>query len=430
MRKHLLIALSLIVGVCVTMAVLSATAAPNVAEIEPNDDPTHATLLSSYDNAVTGSISPTGDLDYFALPGINTTWGIIALADTLSSTDSTSATLDFLAADGTTVLQSDTGSWERGSGIALQNYASGSLTQYLRLNEFGNDAPVTAYTLRYYNTVIATQPEVEPNDTRATGTPSSFTMRGVLSPTGDVDCFQFQGRISDTIVIALNADPEDDGSPIDPALELVAPSDVVLKTANVTGLGGKEFIRYPNLPGNGVYAYCVDTAGGSGGSNATYTVGLVREVAGLYFPGYTVLTTWMNPRPGDYALVGDVLSFRLTFSSTSPLTIPGGINLATTYSPLCLSLIDTQPTAATTSTGYVNWYGLKPELAPFEVYSVTLNLRAQVPCSDQLFGSYNLPYYFTGGGQSRNYAIWRSVFVPLILRDLSAPRRIPRTLRL
>lgn len=191
------------------------------------------------------------------------------MLDTLSSTTSKRGTLTALRADGTTVSQTDIASWERGSGIALQNYADGSATHYLRVNDDDNDETITTYTIRYYRTIVNTQPEAEPNDTRSTGTPSSFTMNGVISPDGDVDCFAFHGRAGDTILIALHGDPEGDGSPIDPVLELVDPSDTVLKKVNVSGTAGKEFIEYVGLASAGVYAYCVRDKDGAGGAGAT-----------------------------------------------------------------------------------------------------------------------------------------------------------------
>jgi len=415
MKKSALIAIGLSL---VMMGVISVPIqAAFVNETEPNDTPATANPLSPGDT-LTGAVNLAGDLDFYALGGVNTGWGFIALLDTTASAPGTRATLTAFANDGATVLQSDTGSWERGSGIALQNYASGSLTHYLRVNEEGDDATVPTYNLRYYQTVTDSQPEAEPNGTRLTGTPSSFTHSGVIAASGDVDCFAFQGRTGDNVLIALNGDPEGDGSPVDPLVELIAPNQAVLKTANVSGLGGKEFLEYSGLASAGVYAYCVRAAAGVGGNLATYKAGLVRN-GFLYFPDYTYSATWLNPRPGNYALIGDLLSFQLSVTNTSPLRIPGNIRMTASYSSACLDFVNAIPPETTSSPGYVSWDGQKPAgLDPGEVYSVQMNMQALKQCSDAIDQDLGLDYYFTGTGTTVNYDIYRGVFLPITLRSL------------
>jgi len=408
-----LIILFIGLSVAITVAFIVAVSAATPTEIEPNDTPAQANPLSP-GTPDTGAIIPIGDTDYYSLTGVNTTWGFIALLDTVDSTTSTRGTLTALGTDGTTVLQSDTGSWERGSGIALQNYADDSATHYLRVDEEGNDATVTTYAIRYFPTVVRTQPEVEPNGTRSTGTPSSFTMNGVISAAGDVDCFVFHGRAGDTILIALNGDPEGDGSVIDPVLELIAPTDAVLKSADISATGGKEFIEYVGLTSEGVYAYCVSDKGGGGGADATYMVGLVRN-GGLYYPSCTMRAAWLNSRPGSYARIGDLMTFQLAITNTSPLTIPGNIRITTTYSPTCLGLVSVMPPATTTSGGRVSWDGQKSGLVPGEVYSVTMTMLARNRCSDRVYQGTGVDYYFTGYGDSVPYTIWGSVYLPIAL---------------
>ena len=211
-QRILWIAMEILVGLGLVVGVVWAA-----SETEPNNNPGEANSLAP-DTIMDGTIDPIGDVDYYALNGVNATWGFIALLETDEA-----GTLTALGSDGTTVLQSDTGSWEQGAGIALQNFADGSATHYLRVNESGNDAAIP-YTLRYYNTVVTTQPEIEPNETAATGTPSSFTHAGTLSATDDTDCFAFHGRAGDTILLALNMDS---GGPANAALELRDSADTI-----------------------------------------------------------------------------------------------------------------------------------------------------------------------------------------------------------
>lgn len=414
MKKSALIAvgLSLVMTAIISVPIRAAF----VTETEPNDTPATANPLSRWDT-LAGAVNPAGDLDFYALEGVNTGWGFIALLDTTASPAGTRPTLTAYANDGATVLQSDTGSWEHGSGIALQNYASGSLTHYLRVNEEGDDETVPTYTLRYYQTVTDSQPEAEPNETRLSGTPSSFTHSGALAGAGDVDCFSFQGRSGDNVLIALNGDPEGDGSPVDPRLELIAPNETILKTVNVPGLGGKEFLEYNGLASAGVYAYCVRTAAGVGSNLASYKVGLVRN-GFLYFPDYSFSATWLNPRPGNFALIGDMLSFQLEVTNTSPLRIPGNIRMTASYSSACLDFESASPPETTTSPGYISWDGQKPGgLDPGETYSVQMNMRALKQCSDAIDQDLGLDYYFTGTGSTANYDIYKGVFLPLTLRS-------------
>lgn len=400
-------------GIMAALGLVVLAAAGTFSETEPNNTPATANPLAPGDT-VTGAISPIGDQDYFSIPGVNTTWGFIALLDTSAS--GTSAELDALRSDGTTVMQSDVGSWVKGSGIALQGFVDGGATHYLRVHKKGDNATVASYSLRYYQTIVTTQPEVEPNDTRLTGTPSSFTMSGTISSASDVDCYAFQGRSGDTILLALKGDPEGDGSPIDPALKLVSPTDAVLASADQTGVGGNEFIEYGPLASSGVYAYCVWASHGTGGPTATYKVGLVRN-GHLYLPDYTSNATWTNPRPGNYALVGDLLTFDLSAQNTSPLKIPGNIGMSAEYNSSCLDYVSSNPVASSVSPGEVSWDGQKPGgLNPGETYTVSLTTRARHGCQESLHQNFSLDYFFSGVGSDAPYKIWWNAYLPAILK--------------
>lgn len=411
--------LAAIIGLAVWLIAGTVGPVMAVAETEPNDSPATANDLAPREE-VNGSISPSNDIDYFAQDGINTGWGFIALLNTVSSTGSKDGTLTALGNDGATELQSDTGSWEFGSGIALQNFADGSLTHYLLVKEAGSDAEISAYTLRYYTTVTDAQPEAEPNETPAEGTPSSFTHSGTLNPAGDVDCYAFHGRAGDTILLAINGDPEGDDSPLDPVLDLIDPAGAVLKSADFTGPGGKEFIEYTGLASEGVYAYCVRDEAGGGDPSGTYKVGLVRNY-GLYFPSFTQGPTWLNPPPDNIAQIGDELTFRLEVHNTSPVSIPGNIRITTSYPANCLSLVSTSPEATSSSPGFVSWEGQKSGLAPGEVYFVTVTLRARVRCSDVLSQHTGLDYFFTGTGGYVDFSIETSLSPGILFPLLIAP---------
>lgn len=408
----LLAIIGIIVGA--TIIILTPIFATTISETEPNNSPAQANTLSSND-IISATIGTLNDADYFSIPGINTSWGFIALLDTSTATGSQQGTLTALRNDGTTLLQVDTGSWENGSGIALQNYADGNANLYLKVNEASDSNIISHYTLRYYQTIVVTKPEVEPNDTRATGTLSAYTHSGTLSTNADVDCFSFTGSTGDSMVFALNGDPEMDGSPVDPQLSLIAPDDTILKTANNGGVGSNEFIVYDSLPTDGIYAYCVSIASGTGGSNATYTVGLVKNEF-IYQPEHPIAPIQIDPPGNDWVQPGETLTFQMTITNTSFITIPGDINISASYDPSCLQPISTNPFTTSSSSNLLDWYGQKTTLIPGEVYSTTATFEALKPCSGYISQYTGLSYYITTGTKNVSYVIAHSLYLPLILR--------------
>jgi len=164
-----------------------------------------------------------------------------------------------------------------------------------------------------------------------------------------------------------------------------------------------------------VYAYCVSAAGGVAGVNATYTVGLTRNGA-LYLPDYALGTTWLNQPARGYALVNDLLTFRLAVTNTSPISIPDNIRLTTSFSAACLVLVSAVPTPTTSLPGYASWNGQKTGLAPGEVYSVTFTTRGQAQCGDTVYQDTGLAYYFTGAGDFLPYHVDANLYLPLAQR--------------
>ncbi|MCL4561461.1 MAG: hypothetical protein M1281_12710 [Chloroflexi bacterium] len=387
-------------------------AAASITEIDPNDSPDTANPLAPR-AVMYGAVDPKYDQDYFALQGLITSWGFIALLDTSDSSPIQVGVLSAYGSDGTTLLQSDEGSWEKGSGIALQKYADGDDMHYLSVAA-PLDQTISSYHLRYYQTIVKGQPEVEPNNDPAHGTPSSFTHNGVIDPPGDVDCYDFQGRAGDTILLAL----KNNGSALDPILKLISPTGGLLKESNWTRVGGNEFLESAPLPEAGVYAYCVSAGAGEGGPTETYQVGLVRN-GGLYYPDHSSGVSWLESRPGSDTKVGDILTFKLWVSNDSPLDIPDKIEISADYPAGCLELVSADPplTEAYTVPGRVSWVGQKTGLIPGEKYAVTVQMRALAPCQDRLRGGFSLPYYFTGWGGSAEFTIYEGhLYLPFVQR--------------
>lgn len=403
---------------CILLSLIILTGIVVAAdEIEPNNTTTTATFISAQ-TEMAGNINPIGDIDIYTINGINTLWGYIALLDTSASSESRLAVLSALDNTGMTV-QSDTGSWEFGYGIALQNFTGNNKPHYLKVTEEGNDDIVTPYTLRYFTTVIATQPEVEPNNTLATGTPSGFTHAGAINPIGDVDCYCFHGRAGDKVILAVNGDPEADEVVTDVVLELLDPSATVLKTADVSVGGGKEFIESSPLAGEGVYCYRISGKPGSGGPADTYNVGIIRN-GGLYFPSYSSWVDWLNQPEGGSLRIGQEMTLSLYGQNTSPVKISGNINLIAEYEDECFNVVETTPPATSSTAGRVAWDGQKTDLDPGETYSVQLTLRAKSKCTGVVWQNFSMDYFFTSTGNTVDYTIDQAKYLPalqLLLED-------------
>jgi hypothetical protein len=399
--KSMIIKSGLIIAACLFFEVPIAFGG---TEAESNDTPAQANSLPE-EEIMDGSIDPIADKDYFVIPGVNTGWGFIALVDTSESTTSKTVRIRAFDNSGTTLLQSDIGSWEKGSGIALQNFSDDEgLSHYLSVNEVGNDSTVSLYHLRYYETITDTQPELESNNNKASATPSSFTMAGTIDPVGDIDYYAFQGGAGDNILLALNGDPEGDGSPVDLVLKLRDPSGTVIATADVTGAGGKEFIEYLSLPTDGIYCYTVRDNAGGGSSTGTYKVGIVRN-GDLYFPSYTENPQWVNPPPDNKAHVNNNLIFKLSITNNSPILIPGNINHSLYYPAENFTFVSVSPAETSKYPGYVSWIGQKSGLNPGETYFVTATLKATAPGSVDVMQNTSVPYFFYGSGLTINVVI-------------------------
>jgi hypothetical protein len=387
-----------------------------VSESEPNNTFGTADSLTSGD-AMSGAISPVSDLDYFAIPGVNHLWGVIALLDTSTGAADPPGRLSMLRADGTTVLQTDSGSWEKGSGIAFGPYIDEAATHYLKVEEDGGDATIADYTLRYYPTIITTQPEVEPNESTAQAQTTSFTMRGTLSSGTDVDCYAFFGYSAQDFIFSLDGDPDGNGASFNPVLEVRDAANAVVASANLTGNGGREFIELAPLGVSDVHSYCVRAASGTGGPDAEYHVGLVRD-GHLYLPYYSVVADWTNPRPGNYARIGDLMTFDLSITNADQVKIPGDLHMRGLYEGDCMSYVSSTPVATSHTFGVVSWAGQKPGgLNPSETYAVSMTMRAHQGCRDHVQEALYMSYYFTGTGENADYLIWWDILMPAVMRN-------------
>jgi hypothetical protein len=391
----------------VVISAIATAAIPN--EEEPNDTPGTANRITT--DEISGTINPVGDVDYFELPGVNTQWGYIAMLDTTASGSSADGTLTAYAADGATVIQQDSGSWADGSVIAWQHFVDGSDYHYLKVSETGDDGTITPYLLRYYKIAISEKDEVEPNDTPETGTISAVSMTGNLASGSDVDCFRFDGREGEQFLFALNADPENDGSSTDYELSLFNPSGTQIASADVGGPGENEVIDDIILSESGIYAYCVNSTGGSVNPADLYLVGPLRNHYN-YLPYIQVDPIWLDPGPNGVAALGDTLTFQLNFTNTSLITIPERIYMYGNIDDDCLRIVDA-PGAYYTSTEEVRWemYDLGPGLN----FLNTFETQAIAGCESKMHEGVVMEYFVLGVGKDLKYVIQPGVYLPIIL---------------
>src|SRR5512139_3738737 len=120
---------------CLLVLTFSASAAHSV-EVEPNDTPATANPVV-HNKPMEGAIQPAGDVDYFTAPGGNPNWpylGYTAVLETDAAAPSQLGVLTGYRADGVTVLQTDSGSWQRGSIIAFQFFVDGGSPVFVRVS--------------------------------------------------------------------------------------------------------------------------------------------------------------------------------------------------------------------------------------------------------------------------------------------------------
>src|SRR5947207_8023469 len=259
-------------------------------ESEPNDTPATANplTLTTSCQVVTGSISPSGDLDYFSFtaPPGSRLW---ARVDTSASTLSRDSVLTLFASDGTTVIEQDdddglangcdtTVESRQASAIAGATLTAGG-TYYLLVQGFGTDV-LTAYTLEVVVTTAST-PESEPsNNSVGTADPivTALSPIGVrtaqINPVGDVDYYSVVAGAGSSLFISADGRPG-----TDVVIDLIDTNGTtVLMTVDNTDNVG--------LPAPPAEAFCFNIA-----------------TAGTYFIRVTGFTSSKITTTGPYSLM-------------------------------------------------------------------------------------------------------------------------------
>ncbi len=383
-------------------------AAPVIQEQEPNDTPAQANSLRS-PGTVVGDINPAGDVDYFAIPGMGTGWGTIALLDVTASQHSWDGALTVLAPDGNTVLGENDGAWHKGIFVAWHRY-QGRSEHYIRVSEQGHNDIIDGYMLHVFSLPMVDRSEQEPNNTLATANTSSISHLGRVDAETDRDCFALYGDKDATLLLALNGDPLKHHNTTDFALRLYGPDGTLIDESDGNPAGRGEIIDEHTLNVSGVYTYCVEAHAGTVGE--MYRVGpIYREKH--YSPPFQMDAQLAPPEEGKAFHTGEIMRFHLSFTSTSPLPIPDLVRIGMRYEPQCQQVLDSGGATITTDR-YLYW-SYPQGIGGYEVISKTVTLRATRPCQATMRTSLEMKYYKTGwGGHNIPFRINYLYYLPAL----------------
>jgi uncharacterized repeat protein (TIGR01451 family) len=325
---------------------------------------------------ISGSINGAGDVDFFTFTATagNKVW---ILADT-GGTQNTGANsrdtdVDVLAADGTTVIETDdddgTGN---GGDVTLETGLASAIggrtltaggTYFINVRGNAGGDIITPYRLLVVVTTSAATAEVEVNGAATTANTivaaggATTGLRSGSLTAGDFDYYAVAADAGNTIYFNADADPERDGG-TDVVLELRDPSDnLVLTVDSSSTLAGAAEAANFVVPTSGVYYVKVrhSLAGGTG------TYNLMVGVAGGADLGITKITG--NPTPTNG---GAAFSYTLVVTNHGPQAatdviisdpLPPGIifhNVSVVLNPTSPGLTCTGPPARTSGTVICN----------------------------------------------------------------------------
>ncbi|HET8676552.1 MAG TPA: hypothetical protein VFO63_12230, partial [Blastocatellia bacterium] len=232
-----------------------------VQESEANDTPATA---DTFVCGVEGTINPAGDADFYSLGTPASGSRIFAMVNSVAAN---STDLDLRVTTSTDTLEYDDFNNDGPFGSLGPNVA-GTQTNgapiFLRVNQFSGVAaePYRIYAAVQPSSASATA-ETEPNNTTGTAnTAANLYFSGTLAapaPSTDIDIFSLTASAGDLIFVSLDADPERNNTPINPALELLDSGGVVLvsvndsgSTSNNTASPGTLTGTNPSAPGEGL----------------------------------------------------------------------------------------------------------------------------------------------------------------------------------
>ena len=299
-------------------------------EIEPNGTAATATPIAG--NAVArGTVFPAADVDFYSFQAAAGDKVYAAIQSLFDASGSGNSTLELIAPDGTTVLETDLddGSFGATSSSIAGTVLAGAGTHYLRVIH------ATGATLRPYFLHVRIQsgvstPEIEPNNTTATATPlpANGWVSGsivAVSP-GESDFYSLTLAAGDTVHLSLDMNPERDAGVWNGRLGLgifgSPPTGnnqiLVVNDANAGATPNSEAFFF-TVRNAGTYFVYVDSIVAAGlGPTATYELSAtVRPAA----PEVGTCTTYTSTNVPVAIPAGPGMV-------TSTLTVPGNPRIA------------------------------------------------------------------------------------------------------
>ncbi len=188
------------------------------SETEPNDMPAQANTPSC---GIEGSISPTGEVDFFALGAPPAGARAFAMVDGVAANHDN---FDLRVTTDTQTLEFDDANNAAPFGARSANVSGVPVTGenlFLRVNhEVTNSQPYRLYSV-IQPPLSSAISETEPNDSVAqANTASQLYFSGTLAgsaPSDDIDVYSFTATAGDLIFLALDGDPLRDVTPINGA---------------------------------------------------------------------------------------------------------------------------------------------------------------------------------------------------------------------
>jgi len=314
-------------------------------ESEPNDTPATADAVTLPVLGTEGSISPAGDVDFFALGTVAAGSRVFAMVDGVAAN---TEDFDLRLTTTTDTLQYDDNSNDAQFGSASPNIdgtptPNSAVPLFLRVNNLSAAAsePYRLYAVvrppgsnPACNNCSATT-ETEPNnklDQANFATNNYFY--GTLSgpaPSTDVDFYRFLAQAGTLIYLGLDADPLRDNTPINAQLELINSGGASLMLVNdphqassTTSGAGSLTATTPFSPGEAL-VYRVITSGTyyakvSIGTSSSGSTGAGDYLLSISATSDSVLPfVDVFPNNGFYAEIGEAYFSGLT-SGVTPTT--------------------------------------------------------------------------------------------------------------
>ena len=260
-----------------------------VGEVEPNGSAATATPLPGTNLVVRANLFPNGDIDFYSFTAAAGDRVYVASMTSFSAGNSTDGQLRVLASDGTTVIEFDD---DNGSFAGLSPSIAGATlavggTYFIQVNDFtAGTTSERPYEMHFRLQSGAPTPEVEGNDTPGTANPlpANGWMSGARNPAAatEQDWFSLTLNAGDSVHLALDVDPERDGTVWNGRLGFALFGDASNQILVVDDAGTGDVAPNPNIPSEamfftvknaGTYFAFVDSASAAvGGPTATYTL--------------------------------------------------------------------------------------------------------------------------------------------------------------